>query len=1118
MELSKAFLLCVAVLALLNFGILPTAKRLWSESPFGVKLKRVGLVAILEKVREVSIIAAIVYGALCVYVLFINAGSPDSLATLRKLLARTRSAAELLKTFKEFWNFGLFVVSFVVLGYLWLRWSKRHAAEKLSAVRMREYERLAKLRAEKPDEWKGLPPTAEMDRVWAALQQTLIELEEIPHDPSRETDRFHKTGQAKTLAELWTALDFDRRMEITWEADPITEGTRVGKLKRFLTSKGFLGDMKGVGKGLSFATSGLLALTLIGLGSVSASKAVEERALKLQDLRVEVALSDSEAELQAAEEKAEAKSQGHDQGQLTNEDRSAVHNVARIIAREMRAVDDQPRASENLRRELVIQEVRRRTSPNTAPETARATSESEKMRDAFADHVGNGGADPVVEQIEAELLKHAEENRGGIRQKLRAWAASHAQPASIDEMQDFFAEQITGAFLESVFKPPTSPLFAQGSKVVTEEIKKRSGKTLKTAVNRALVAMLRDVPPEQALREIRADNSLFTLLTEGEKDILKRAYPSMETQGKWAEELHTKRLQTLSNDAIEQAERVRQVIDSLPPGLTVNNEESVADLVGTFNGEFPLSGDDRSRESIFQVLNEKRKGIGEAPVGDNNKIDDRIARSTNYEKLRSYGRVGGILIGREPKDGSKSLNFSDIAWVVSNKQVSFSLRRSDGRDFQIGPIAAEIVHRALAYATDPRPVAVTMLGAELINRKQVLMHPALRDTALGARIAAADEWIFDYSEPAQASPSELRQSRDALYAETQLYAKAQDAITQHKESQAARLSLTRIRELMRDDHYDEAKAFEPHLLELAKRCRAEADESSFNKCVRQGAAGTDWSSRLPPVPRVAFVSQIFEPEYVPDPELSFIKGEANPDSTWPLKFTVQMTVNDTEHVTVPQFSENRESESTAIVLKGIRDHEQSASLKDLRDFTRIQRLFRVAFAGGLGPAFPLEKFIELADVTRSYRLECPTPRWLSEPVVAGRSIELEVGTLLSSLRQPESFEQRLDANVSERIRARIDHCAEMLKQGNAEQLSANEINKCLGSLDLGTAGLRCAMAVRSGADPDIVEACELRKAEFYIRYLSGVHELREALKAVDVPKNATGGDCSHPTATNANRQ
>jgi hypothetical protein len=168
--------------------------------------------------------------------------------------------------------------------------------------------------------------------------------------------------------------------------------------------------------------------------------------------------------------------------------------------------------------------------------------------------------------------------------------------------------------------------------------------------------------------------------------------------------------------------------------------------------------------------------LSDADVKDVHNVQVRVERAKDIERLRNYSRVGGVLIGREA-DGNDQLDFSDIRWRSGNGQVTLELQRSHGRVFHLGPYPAGLVYQALAYAVDPRPVAVTMLNAEFIDRKQVMIHPTLQDTALGARLAAADEWIFHYLEPeAPAPPSALHRSREAMYAESQLYAHALDIL------------------------------------------------------------------------------------------------------------------------------------------------------------------------------------------------------------------------------------------------------------------------------------------------------------------------------------------------------
>ena len=69
MDLKNALFLCLALFALLQFGFLPRLKNAWSQLVLSQQLKRFGLIAVLEKLRDYCLIAVICFLVFIVFVL-----------------------------------------------------------------------------------------------------------------------------------------------------------------------------------------------------------------------------------------------------------------------------------------------------------------------------------------------------------------------------------------------------------------------------------------------------------------------------------------------------------------------------------------------------------------------------------------------------------------------------------------------------------------------------------------------------------------------------------------------------------------------------------------------------------------------------------------------------------------------------------------------------------------------------------------------------------------------------------------------------------------------------------------------------------------------------------------
>lgn len=97
------FFWSAALFALLQFGLLPRMKHAWSRLPLDKQLKRFGVLATLEKVREYSLITAMCLLTFGLVVFFSSSYSGDSSAAISHALLRAQAANEKLKHLKEFW-------------------------------------------------------------------------------------------------------------------------------------------------------------------------------------------------------------------------------------------------------------------------------------------------------------------------------------------------------------------------------------------------------------------------------------------------------------------------------------------------------------------------------------------------------------------------------------------------------------------------------------------------------------------------------------------------------------------------------------------------------------------------------------------------------------------------------------------------------------------------------------------------------------------------------------------------------------------------------------------------------------------------------------------------------
>jgi hypothetical protein len=134
-----------------------------------------------------------------------------------------------------------------------------------------------------------------------------------------------------------------------------------------------------------------------------------------------------------------------------------------------------------------------------------------------------------------------------------------------------------------------------------------------------------------------------------------------------------------------------------------------------------------------------------------------FVRARSFRGLRGFARVGGVLIGNEPRDGARNLDLQELAWEIDDDGVTLIVHGADGVKHRAGPFHPSIVQQSLAYAADGRPLAVTMVTASPLSELRILLHPALIDTPLGARVIEIDRFVDIFT-----GESVFRQDASAL--------------------------------------------------------------------------------------------------------------------------------------------------------------------------------------------------------------------------------------------------------------------------------------------------------------------------------------------------------------------
>lgn len=252
----------------------------------------------------------------------------------------------------------------------------------------------------------------------------------------------------------------------------------------------------------------------------------------------------------------------------------------------------------------------------------------------------------------------------------------------------------------------------------------------------------------------------------------------------------------------------------------------------------------------------------------------------------------------------------------------------------------------------------------------------------------------------------------------------------------------------------ELRAYAGKSLKELQQYLAEKSLSGIRDAYELGGLGaveglvTSW---LMPPPQSEIVSGVRDGAYSVDAELSALKlpPRAEPlKDLAPLTFVVQMAFADDSRRDVEPSSRpwrfGKETDQIVPVLQAWLDTPSNADgravFEDMREFTVLQRLFRLAFSGGLGASFPIEQLESLADVVRDATASAATPRWdgdsqLENTFAFELGEEQEVLKVLLSKAQPADDAERVFYDQATKA---IAEAVEVLGRADPQELSAAE--------------------------------------------------------------------------------
>ncbi|WP_430404169.1 hypothetical protein [Hyphomonas sp.] len=404
-------------------------------------------------------------------------------------------------------------------------------------------------------------------------------------------------------------------------------------------------------------------------------------------------------------------------------------------------------------------------------------------------------------------------------------------------------------------------------------------------------------------------------------------------------------------------------------------------------------------------------------------------RARSYGRLRGFSRIGGVLIGREPEDTERQLAIDHFSWRRTGGRMELVMGLGNDRQ-TIGRFHPAIIHLALAYAADGRPTTVTMVTTDVVPDLRILLHPALEDTGLGCRAIRLDQLADEMSAVSNSPLAAVRSDAvERIHGEFGLYRMAWRARAATKlptsglsgdDLAYAREAVTSAESIPEHERIAAAGISgsvamplwirrKPEFLDLSlvgqmEACLPSQSLAQFEICVAgnsgrasAGASGYAW---LAPPPDYQVWSGVRELPFNLDTELGFLQPPGG-QSVWPFRFMVQVAFESPAYFAggATKWADERntarddyvdydpweistvsESLSQAIEAEVGRNAQVSDIVSSMREFAILQRLFRTALDGRLGPDFPTDQLVALSEQTVSdVNPDALTAQWLRRP-------------------------------------------------------------------------------------------------------------------------------------------
>lgn len=1051
----------LALYLLLNFAILPRLTSAWKASRRISKIGKAGLLSGLQSCRDTALVACVMYLLFAFLTVALAFTFGHNTTVLGIVVRWADRCCRALKSIKSVVDSYFFLIPAALIVYLsWLR-QRNEFRGRFERMLDDEYDRLNRER-QQGLEWANLEPDERMRVLDAEIEGLEKQISSL--EPEAHWLRQNLRRRVVKAQEERNDADYERRVRL---GEFLGEEDRAGAgWRRFLLSQGLFSDLKGATKLLSRVTLATLSIALIGLASSSGlSQTLWNRVVTLDDLRVQV--TKAAVDRSWKEQTASAPNQ-----QPSADDQSAIARLADDFASALahnpnwRPLGQSVRATAEVQRRLARRAILAAVQlPGADRRTKSAfvddlpTTHQEILREVSRERSSESFVGRAVSEQESPNIKSF---FGSKWEKVKASVLEHAktyhEPVRITDLESSLVDRIVSAAFDGL------PSNGEDSEIV-KQARGAMNTVTKKAVNEAVTTEFHQVVqdlangesyPERIAKVATEDipfskpkaETIATLILDRHlPDFADLDQRTSAASGSWRSPEDPPRPDPPPPPAPDSdrpngggsggggagsgagkyaahppnADAADAIVRDIAKHATQDGkyslpEESI-DAMAQYEDHFPRSIASATQTPLARTLERFRLPVDATSFSRLASL--KVTRASSFSMLRGFSRVGGVLIGEEPENPKAKIDIRNLTWSFTGQSVILVLTDASGRSHQLGPYDRSLVHQALGYAADGRPVAVTMTKARPLPQLKIHLHPSLVDTPLGCRMTHLDRLVDTYAGsraqlPQRGEMTERYAEQFAVYnlawahrwkalvsvVERQSDFERQADEMMNKSREAGQRGLMQPELFKRTSIFRrKSEFFDQDVLGAAEGCwnrDREAFENCLSRHFESARARAVEKRDMEKLQRWLVPPATFEPwsgvrerKFRITRDMSFLRppeGNSVRERLWPFDFIVQIAFTSTP-VNLPQkeianYVDTRpieffelEPKIGELVMAGIERDGLRETFQDLRAFTVLQRLFRAALHGNLGDRFPLE---QLARLTRATAADIPyfhTARW-----------------------------------------------------------------------------------------------------------------------------------------------